>query len=283
MATSVRQMQALDPSGTQRLGTGSHALRNGVRAWFAVTFIGQLLFTIHIVSFYGRTAASGHLTDWNKHLSPGYVPGDSVGNASLALHLAMAALLTCGGLLQLIPQIRIGAPMFHRWVGRIYVAAAFLGSLSALYLVLIRRGLDDTGDHHVSLVLNAVIIMLCAVMAYRHARARRFALHSRWATRLFLAVSGVWFFRVGLFFWILINGGPVGFNADTFQGPFLVFLGFAQYLLPLGVLQLYLHARDRGGLASKYAMAVALAVMAVATAIGIFGHAMYMVKSGAAV
>ena len=57
-----------------------------------------------------------------------------------------------------------------------------------------------------------------------HANAQRMQLldvHRRWAIRLFLAVSGVWFFRVGLMFWIGANQGAVGFDPASFTGPAL--------------------------------------------------------------
>ena len=163
------------------------------------------------------------------------------------------------------------------------IPAALASSVSALYLVLIRGGLIGDFSQHMGVVLNAVLIIVFAVMALRYALARELVRHRRWALRLFLAVSGVWFFRVGVFFWILINRGPVGFDPDRFVGPVLTFLSFAQYLLPLAVLELYMRARDRGGMTAKYAMAVTLGVLTLVTATGIFAHAMIMVRSGTAI
>jgi len=81
--------------------------------------------------------------------------------------------------------------------------------------------------------------------------------------------SGVWFFRVGLMLWVLLNKGPAGFDPKTFQGPFLTFWAFGQYLLPLAVLELYLRARDRGGAPARLAMAAGLFVLTVAMGVGI--------------
>ena len=71
-------------------------------------------------------------------------------------------------------------------------------------------------------------------LAWRHARARNVAMHRRWALRTFVLVSGVWFFRVGMMLWIFLNGGPVGIG-EKFDGPFIMFWSFANYLLPLAV------------------------------------------------
>jgi hypothetical protein len=121
---------------------------------------------------------------------------------------------------------------------------------------------------HLSISLNALVIMGCAVMALRYARARRFAEHRRWALRLFLVSGGVWFFRVGLMLWLIIHRAPVGFDPKTFQGPFLTFLGLAQFLLPLAVLELYLRA-ERSSPLGRLAMAGGLVVLTLAMGAGI--------------
>ena len=97
--------------------------------------------------------------------------------------------------------------------------------------------------------------MVFATLALRYALARDFKTHRRWALRLFMVVNGVWFFRVGLMFWIAVNQGPVGFDPKTFRGPFLSFWAFADYLLPLAILELYLRTKDRAGTRGQFAMA----------------------------
>ena len=128
-----------------------------------------------------------------------------------------------------------------------------------------------SGDmsQHVAISLNALLILVFAGMALRHAMARQFDMHRRWALRLFLAVSGGWFFRIGLMFWIVANQGPVGFDPKTFTGPFLTFLSFAQYLVPLGVLQLYFYAQQRRSPGGQVAMAAGLLVLTLAMMGGI--------------
>jgi hypothetical protein len=56
-----------------------------------------------------------------------------------------------------------------------------------------------------------------------------------------------------------------------FQGPFLDFLSFTQYLLPLAVLELYLRAQDRAGASGKSAMVTGLLVLTAAMGVGVFG------------
>lgn len=259
-----------------------HALRNFANAalksaagfWFLVFAVGQLVFAAYIVAFYGGAAVQGNLADWNKVLAAGYVPGDGIGNVALAIHLALAAIITIGGPLQLVPHIRARAPALHRWNGRIYVLTAFVASITGLYMIWARDGVVGDVVQHIGISLNALLIMLCAVIALRYALARKFAVHRRWALRLVLLMSGVWFFRVGLFFWLIVNQGPAGFDPKTFTGSFLSFLAFAQYLLPLVVLELYLRTQDRAGTSGRLAMAACLSVLTVAMGIGIFGATM---------
>lgn len=247
------------------------ALKSAAIFWFSVAVIGQLVFAFYIVAFYGGSALQGSLEAWNQVLPHGIIPGDAVGNVALAAHLALAAVITIGGPLQLIPQIRKYAPAFHRWNGRIYLLTAVVASISGFYMVWFRDGGVGNVIQHLGISLNSILILICGAMALRFALARNFTVHRRWALRLFLLVSGVWFFRVGLFFWLIINQGPVGFDPETFQGPFLSFLSFAQYLVPLAVLELYLYAREHGGNWSRIITAMGLALLTIAMGIGIFG------------
>ena len=70
-------------------------------------------------------------------------------------------------------------------------------------------------------------------------------------------------------FRFLLNHGPFGFNAATFSGPFLTFLSFGQYLVPLAVLEIYLRTQDRAGAAGRFAMAAGLFVLTVVMGAGI--------------
>ncbi len=266
-----------DPSQKRqtRQNFADTALKTAAGFWVLVAVLGQLVFAIYVTSFYGRAAVHGDFAGWNKVLANGYKPGDSLGNFALAIHLFMAVIITVGGALQLIPQVRNRAPSFHRWNGRIYMLTAFAMSITGLYRIWFRGAVGDLAQH-VAISLNAVLIMLFAALALRYALARDFKTHRRWALRLFLVVSGVWFFRVGLMLSFLIFKGPFGFDPKTFQGPFLTFLSFADYLLPLAVLELYLRTQDRPGAARRIAMAVVLFVLTLAMGAGIFVATMGM-------
>lgn len=248
---------------------GSAAALNGaVGLWFAVTVIGQLVFAAYIALLYGGAAVRGDFKGWNAVMTHGHVAGETVGNATTGIHLLFAALIMLGGALQLVPQIRSHAPRFHRWNGRVYLAGAVIAAVSGLYMLWFRGTVGDLSQH-LGTSLNAVLVVVFAGLTLRGALRREFAAHRRWALRLFLAVSGVWFFRIGLMFWLAVNGGPAGFDMKTFTGPFLSFLAFGQYLVPLAVLELYLLVRAYGGAVAQSGMAAALLVLAMATAVGV--------------
>jgi len=246
------------------------ALKVAVRFWFAVILIGQLIFAFTVAAFYGLTAWRGNFAAWNKVLAHGYRAGDPVGNFVLIAHIASAVVIILAGLLQLLPQIRDRFPMFHRWVGRMYIGTAFSISLAGLYLMWVRGSVGDL-PQHLGTSLMAVLIMFFAGMALRTAMARDFKTHRRWALRLYLTVSASLFIRAGIFFTILVNRGPFFFDAATFTGPFLTFISFAQYLIPLAVLEVYLWVQDRPGAMRRFAMASALFALTPAMGAGIAG------------
>ncbi|MDE3073083.1 MAG: DUF2306 domain-containing protein [Pseudomonadota bacterium] len=255
--------------------TAGSVLQAAATCWLVVTGLGQSMFVAYLLGFYGRTAIQGRFDAWNQVFPRSHVAGDTLHDTVVAMHLAFAALITVGGLLQLMTGVRRWFPRFHRWNGRVYLVSAFVMGLGGLAMVWTGTHVGDL-PQQVAISINAVLIMLCAVMVLRHALARRFALHRRWALRLFLVVSGVWFFRIGLTFWIMLNGGPLGFDPDTFTGPALTTIAFAQYLLPLAMLQLYFYAQDRAGPRGRVLMACGLFASTLVTAAGIVAASMML-------
>jgi hypothetical protein len=231
------------------------ALRRATRGWFAATFLGQLLFILFIIAFYYSSITRGDLAAWNsKPLITGHIAGDTMGNRQFAGHVLLAALMTLSGLVQLIPDVRRRWPRLHRWSGRAFLASAALLALGGLWLVWVRGSyLTVTGG--VAISVDAALILGFGGTAFATARARDFAAHRRWALRTFIVASGVWFMRVGYIAWGLTTGGAG--IADGMSGPFDVVWGFATYLLPLAVLELYLRA-ERGPPPAQRVMAAGL-------------------------
>lgn len=225
------------------------------RGWFGATLLGQLLFATFILLFYYPTTLTGGYSAWNnKPLITGYVAGDAAGNRQFALHVLAAAAMTLSGLVQLVPHFRTRWPLLHRWSGRLFLTMALVLAAGGLWLVWIRGSyLTLTGA--VSISLDGFLIITFGLLAWFHARRTNFAQHRRWALRAFVVSSGVWFMRVGYIAWGITTGGA-GIGKGM-SGPFDLVWGFATYLLPLTVLELYLRA-ERGSPGVQYCMAAGL-------------------------
>lgn len=253
----------------------SQALKLSAQFWFLVTAIGQWIFVYYIIAAYGSHVAAGDIQGWNQVSANVVKPGDLAGNTAFAIHIIFAVMIIGGGPLQLIPKIRSALPTFHRWNGRLYLTTAAIGSLAGLYMIWTRE-MPAGLSLNLGISLDAILILVFGALAWRAALARKLAIHRRWALRLFMVVSAVWFFRVGLMAWLAIHQGPVGFDPETFTGPFITFWAFAQYLLPLAALEFYLYAKERGGPAVKLIAASTVFTLTCVTGVGIFAATMGM-------
>ena len=246
----------------------NRALNAAAGFWFVVAVLGQLVFAFAVASFYGLSAARGNWQQWNRTMTHGYTPGHPMKNLVVAIHLGSAVIILLSGAIQLIPQVRRYAPSFHRWNGRVYLVTAFTVSLAGLYMMWFRGTVGDLSQH-LGQSLDGVLIMLCSVIALRYALARDFKAHRRWALRLFMVVSASLFIRAGVLLSFSLNHGPFRFDQVTFSGPFLTFMSFAQYLVPLAVLEIYLRTQDQAGASGRFAMAAGLFVLTLVMGAGI--------------
>ncbi len=242
--------------------------------WWVVALIGQWIFVAYLLMAYARHALQGNLAAWNEASQNGIIAGDLIGNVSFVVHILLAVIVIGGGPLQLVPAIRAHYPRFHHWNGRVYIPSVMLTALVGLYLVWTREipgGLIMT----LGISLDAILVLVFAVLTIRLAMARKLVAHRRWALRLFLVVSGVWFFRIGLMFWFAATGG-IGIDVETFSGPFMSIWSFGQYLLPLAILELYFRASDRAGPIGLWVMSGVLAAFTLIMGVGIFVATMGM-------
>lgn len=251
----------------------NRVLASSAKLWFVAAAFGHLLFLIYIVGYWGLLLVGGGaeaLAD--THLPNGFVAGDPIGNAAVVAHLMLGIIVIGGVPLQLIPAIRQRFPTFHRWLGRTYAIAAVTTATAGLFMIW-SRGTIGGPIAEIAISLDGVLIIVFALMAVRYAMGRNFVLHRRWALRLFIVASAVWFYRVGLMGWVFVTGG-LGVDFKTFSGPFITFWGFAQYLLPLALLELYFHAQKTTNRLLKIGTAVTLFGFTVAMSIGIFAATM---------
>jgi hypothetical protein len=245
------------------------------KAWFVVAVFGQWFFATYVAMFYGKSAITGNFEAWAKVLPQGLISGDPVGNAVLVSHLLIAAIIIYFGPLQFIPKLRKDYPKFHRYNGRLWLIFSVIAGIGGIYMTWTRETVGSTIMHS-GTTLNGIFIVAFACLTPYYILQRNYKAHERWAFRLFLVVSGVWFFRIGLMFWLLVNGGPVWFDPQNFTGPFLSFWSFGQYLVPLLFLEGYYRAKDGDAVPLKFGMGLLIFILTAATALGIFGAVMGM-------
>jgi hypothetical protein len=254
------------------------ALKGAAGLWFATFAVGQAAFLYYILAFYGASILTGHFEVWAKNpdLIKGYVAGDIAGNLFFAAHVTLAAIVTFGGVLQLVPQIRVKAPAFHRWNGRVFLTTAAAASLAGFYMIWVRGSyLNLVGAAASS--LNVVLVIAFGILAWRAVLAREITEHRRWALRIFLAANGVWFTRVAVFGWMTLNHRPVGMT-DNMDGPVNYVIDFGCYLLPLAMLELYLRAKAGAGSTGRIATAGTLVALTAFMGVGIFGFGMFSAR-----
>ena len=248
---------------------GITLLRRAGLIWYATAAIGQLAFVWMIAAHYGHKTMSGDYPAWNdKPIIKGYVAGDILGNIMFATHVLLAAVITIGGLLQLVPLIRSRLPALHRWNGRLFIGLAYIMALGGLWMTWV-RGTYLSLPSAAAVSLNGLLILLFATIAWRLAAQRRIDAHRRWAMRTFVVVNGVWFLRIMIMAWALLTQGW-GMTKDM-SGPVDMVLEFGAYLIPLAGLELYFHAQDNQNPTAKIWIGGMVILLTVIMAIGIFG------------
>ena len=240
-----------------RRPSAQHALAVAARLWFIAATVGQWAFAWFIVAFFTPPLVTGHLQALNSkpHIT-GYVPGDTLGNAQLLLHVYAGALVTFVGALQLLPMLRRRWPRLHRWIGRVFMTVAALATLNGLYLTWI-RGSRLNLPSALSISINGALILLFVALAWRSALRRDFGGHRRHVLRAYLLVNGVWFLRIGIML-AAVTLAPLGYSMD-YDGAVFLGLSFLSWIAPLAFLQLYLvaerspHPRFQYGVSGLFA------------------------------
>lgn len=245
-------------------------LGRSAAAWMIIALGGQWLFAAYVLVFYGSAVIADDWSRWNQVLPRGYVAGDTAGNLVVLSHLLFTVVVVMVGTIQMVPAIRMKWPWIHRASGRTFLVSALVLALGGLGMSIFRGGSNDA-IRQFAAVVNTVLILIFAMIAWRMALARRFGAHRKWALRLFMAVAGVWFFRIGLMLWLVVHQGPVGFDPKTFTGPFLTFLSYAKYLFPLFCLEVYFRAQESSSTVAKWTTMTFMMLLCLATAVGIAG------------
>ena len=245
---------------------GDRALAAAARFWWIAAVIGQAMFLTYIVVAYVPATLTGNFAAWPGMIK-GYIPGDTAGNLAVGTHMLLAAVVTFGGMLQLVPQIRRRAPVVHRLIGRTFLVSAMAAALGGLWMVWVRDAtLSPANSYAIS--GNALLILAFGALGWRQAVRGEFASHCRWAMRTFIVANGVWFLRVGA---IGVGASLTGAGVKLDQEAFFNIMVFASYLVPLAILELYLGAQAAGGRSHRLLMAGGLTFATVVMSVGIVG------------
>lgn len=240
-------------------------LASAAAAWFLTYVAGHWLFLAYVIYAFGTSAVTGNLEAWNERLHPGYVPGDHAGNAIVGAHLGFAVVVLGAGPLQIVPSLRQSSPTLHRWIGRTYLLAVVVATLSGLFMLFAR----DIGSWSLQagFVLQALLIVSFGAAAFIHARARRIDAHRRWALRFFMVSSVALSYRLTFMIWFAATGG-LGIDMATGEGLFLDFMAIGQFV-PLLMLEAYFAARQSSTRLAHVSMSAVLFLAALGTAGGV--------------
>lgn len=207
-----------------------------------VSWLSAAMFGCYILAFYIAAAWQGHFSGWNGNLPALYAPGHPLSLLAMGGHMAMGGVLLLLGPLQLIGAVRRRWPAFHRWIGRLYVAAAGIAGAGGLIFIA-ARGTIGGIVMDIGFGLYGALMVWAAWQTYGLARARHLVRHRAWAIRLFALTTGSWLYRMDYGFWeILANG--IGHTHD-FRGPFDQVMVFFFYIPNLLVAELFIRARVR--------------------------------------
>lgn len=251
------------------------ALNGTVKSWVAVALIGQWLFASYIFMLYAMPALAGSPELVSK-LSPVTGMKKDIGGDLNVLfaHILPAIIMALSGLLQLFPAIRQHFPSFHRWNGRLFFVLGVTGAFTGMYLTWVAGlRLSDTGALGIS--LNGMLIPVFIALAWYTAVTKRFAAHQRFAIHSFILVNGVWFFRLYLMGWYVVNQGPNG-NTQHLDGPADIALSFLCYLVPMLLAELVFYAKGSRHAGIKWSVALFALAGLVLTVIGVGAAGMMM-------
>ncbi|MEM8527590.1 MAG: DUF2306 domain-containing protein [Bacteroidota bacterium] len=209
-------------------------------ALVVTVWTSTLIFGLYILAFYGVSWYEGNLEEWNMGLPNLHDPEEKAANAGIGLHFVMGGIILILGCIQLLEKIRVHFPVFHRWVGRIYVVACLLAAVGGLVFIF-QKGTIGGTVMNIGFALYGILMFLAAIQTWRFAMKKQFEQHRVWAIRLFALAIGSWLYRMAYGLWIFLMDG-VGI-AD-FYGPFDYVMDFAFYIPNLIIAEIFIRKQQ---------------------------------------
>jgi predicted membrane protein DUF2306 len=222
-----------------QMETSARALQWTARALTATCWISAGLFGLYILAFYAAALVDGNIAKWNDSLPRLYESDTPAATAGIGMHFAAGGIILALGCIQFVGWIRSRYPAVHRWIGRVYVTAAFLAGIGGLTFIVTKGTIGGT-TMDVGFGIYGVLTAAAAIETYRHARARRLDTHRAWAMRLFALAIGSWLYRMDYGFWFLLADGAG--HLKDFSGPFDKVMAFFFYVPNLLVVEALIRA-----------------------------------------
>lgn len=189
----------------------SRAARWIGRSFYVAALVGLGIFGGYIL-LRGTGATTSNFEQWKGLLSgvATLSASDWIASVGIGMHYFMGSVLVLAWPILFSARIRARHRVVHRWTGRVYVTAGILAGIGGLSFIFAHH---NGSAPHTAFALWGAVMMLSAVMAFVHARAKRFDLHRAWAIRLFAMVLGSWVFDLEYQAWNDLTGG-IATNKD---------------------------------------------------------------------
>ena len=212
------------------------AQRRAMTVLTAAVWISGLCFGTFAAGHYIRRAATGQWELWDLSDRGLYRPDQSCwANRLMVTHMAGGVVLMTVGPWQPVPWVRRQYLNVHRNVGRLYIWAALVTSVSVTTFVLFFRTSRKDIWEDMGNVLLGILMMTCAVHSYRNVRKGNIEQHKWWSYRLYALVwAAVWYRLVIVVYFAFVLFTPWHGSRWIFESIF-----FAFFLPNLGVVQLY--------------------------------------------
>ncbi|MEM9835744.1 MAG: DUF2306 domain-containing protein [Bacteroidota bacterium] len=220
--------------------TVDKVMQTSAYALVATVWTSALIFGLYILTFYFIALLRGNTEQWNEVLPGLFDRSTRTATLGIGLHFAAGGIILILGCIQLIKGIRVKYPAIHRWLGRLYVAAALLTAIGGLVFIFV-KGTIGGWPMDLAFAGYGIAMFVTAIATIYYARAGQMDHHRAWAIRLFALAIGSWLYRMDYGFWFLFTGGWG--HTGTFDGPFDYFMDWWFYVPNLLVAEVFIAKR----------------------------------------
>jgi uncharacterized membrane protein len=204
----------------------------------SAVWISCILFALKIFVYYGGDILAGKPEDWNKGLPGLYDKKYPISNSGIGFHFLAGAIILTLGSIQLVEGIRNRFINFHRWVGRVYVIACIIAAIGGLMFIFL-KGTIGGPVMNIGFAGYGIIMLICAILTIKFARAGQIENHRAWAIRLYAMAIASWLYRqqYGLVYMLGLD-----WPQQDFRGLFDYFMNFLFYIPNLLVAEFFIRS-----------------------------------------